>query len=423
MLRWFGLVAAVGAVGCTTEEPVPPPPPPCYAQAAEGPACPALGGACERLAEAGPAIGEATPIVPSTMMPDGVVSQVSHNNLDIVWHRGRLFFAFRTAPTHFAGESTVLYVVSTVDQEHWTFETSFALGTDLREPRFVVVGDRLFLYFAVLGQNPFTFEPQGTRVSEQLGGCQWTASELVEPVAGEPDFIPWRSRVIDGQTELIGYTGGADIYDVTGEAAIDVHWLTTADGRTFEPVLPGQSVVLHGGSSETDFARLDDGSLVAVSRNEAGDELGFGSKICTAEAGALGDWECVADPKKYDSPLVIEHGGEVWLIGRRNLTADGNYDLGHDQDPPETQALDYQLAYWTAPKRCSLWHVDPATRAVEFVLDLPSKGDTCFASAIDLGDDHFLVYNYTSPVDGEDVNWSDGQYGPTSIYGIVLRLP
>jgi hypothetical protein len=418
MLRLRWACAATLLAGCAGEETAPP----CYEPAPEVPACPALGASCARLDDDGPALGEPSVVVPSGAMPPEVISQGAHNNLDIVWHQGRLFFAFRTAPNHFAAEETVLYVVSTTDEKTWTFETSFALGTDLREPRFLVVGDRLFLYFAVLGSNLLAFEPQGTRVSEQLGGCQWTAPEAIEPVPA-PDFIPWRGRVVDGEAQLIGYTGGAQIYDVTGQAALDVHWLRTSDGRSFEPVVGNDGVVLHGGSSETDLALLDDGGLVAVSRNEAGDDLGFGSKICTAEPGALGDWGCTADPKKYDSPLVFRHEDDVWLIGRRNLTADGHYDLGHDDDPPETQALDYQLAYWNAPKRCSLWSVDPATRAVAHALDLPSRGDTCFASAVDLGDDHWLVYNYSSPIEGEDLNWNDGQFGLTHVYRTVLRLP
>ena len=73
--------------------------------------------------------------------------------LDIVLHDCRLFFAFRTAPSHFASPDTVLYVISTDDpaQKSWTFERRFYLGTDLREPRFLSWNGRLFLYFAVLG--------------------------------------------------------------------------------------------------------------------------------------------------------------------------------------------------------------------------------------------------------------------------------
>src|SRR5262245_10611496 len=104
--------------------------------------CPALGSACQAAVGVVPAITEPTVVAPSAAMPDGVVSQVSHNNLDIVWFRGRLFFAFRTAPTHFASRDVVMYIVSTADQQEWVLETKFVMKTDLREPRFLVDGDR-----------------------------------------------------------------------------------------------------------------------------------------------------------------------------------------------------------------------------------------------------------------------------------------
>lgn len=351
-------------------------------------------------------------------MPRAVVSQTAHNNLDIVWHDGRLFFAFRTAPSHFASELVTLYVVSTTDQQAWRFEGSFQLGKDLREPRLLSVGGRLFLYFAVLSEIPLTFVPERTVVSEWLGTERWTPVEDIF----EPGFIPWRARTVDGVGHVIGYVGGESIYE-NEQGGVRVHWLTTTDGRTFAPYVPGQPVVLEGGSSETDLAFLDDGGIVAVSRNEAGDELGWGSKICRAPAGALGQWECVADPKKYDSPVVFRNGSEVYLIGRRQVANDGKYDLGNRDKPASELSIDFQKEYWTTPKRCSLWKIDPASLSVSFVLDLPSSGDTCFASVVPLGSGRHLVYNYTSDPSKPDMPWLEGQGGPTEIYSLTLALP
>lgn len=60
--------------------------------------------------------------------------------------------------------------MSSTDEQHWRFETSFATGSDLREPRFLSLGTRLFLYLSRLGSDPFAFEPQGFSVSELDGG-------------------------------------------------------------------------------------------------------------------------------------------------------------------------------------------------------------------------------------------------------------
>ena len=385
----------------------------------DGPPCPSLGAACAASPGAVPAITDPVIVAPSAALPREVESQLAHNNLDIAWHRGRLFFAFRTAPYHFASRDTRLYVVSTADHEHWTFETSFAMGTDLREPRFLAIGDRLYLYFAVLGDYLAEFEPQYTMVSEQLGPAEWGAPDRVL----EDGFIPWRTKSISGVPSLIGYTGGENIYAPDGES-VRVSWLTTANARDFAPAMAGRAVVLEGGASETDLVRLDDGSVIAVSRNELGDELGWGSKICRADAATPGDWTCAGDPKKYDSPLVFRHGDDVYLIGRRNVTETGNYDLMRRELPREDQASVYELEYWMTPKRCALWRVEPTTLAVSHVLDFPSSGDTCFAGLVALGDGRYLVYDYSSPLDDDvDRSWMAGQFGPTSIHWFTLTLP
>ena len=57
------------------------------------------------------------------------------------------------------------------------------------------------------------------------------------------------------------------------------------------------------------------------------------------------------------------------------------------------------------------------------MLDLPSRGDTCFAS-VDRIDDHRLaLYNYSSLVTGADWVWNQGQTHPTFIYRMVLTFP
>jgi len=365
-----------------------------------------------------PTLSEPVIVVPSDGLPAGVELQNANNNLDVVAHDDRIFLAFRTAPSHFAGRRATLYVVSTADQETWEFEATFHLEKDLREPRLLSWNGRLFLYFAVLGSNPLNFEPGVMMFSERTAPGEWTEPEEFY----EEGFIAWRTKTINGTPYMLAYVGGEGIYDVDPEP-MRVHWLTTSDGANWEPVVPAQPVVLEGGCSETDFVFLDDGTLIAVCRNEMGDESGWGAKICRAEAETLGDWQCVGDTRKYDSPLMFRHGDEVYLIGRRNLNDSGDYDLGFDDLNTTLQHLLYELDYWIHPKRTSLWHVDPQTLEVEFVLDLPSRGDTCFPGLIELDADRFLVYNYTSPLDGPDTIWVLGQLGPTQILRQEISFP
>ena len=379
-----------------------------------------------------PTLSKLEPIVPFPMgTPNGMTIQAANNNLDVIVHDGRTFLAWRTAPTHFASLDTELHVVSE-GPEGFRFEGTFALGTDLREPRFLEIAGKLVLYFAVLGKDSQKFEPQGMKITEYQAPGVWTSPEW----GYEPGFIPWRARVFDGKAYLIGYIGGDNIYDKSGKP-IEIHFLTTKDGHTFAPVIPGKPIVQTGGGSETDFTFLGDGSLVAVTRNEAGDAaFGFGSKICRAQPSDLSAWKCKTDPKKYDSPLVFRHGEEVYLVGRRNMTESGNYDLGASDLSYLEQQQKYEVDYSFNPKRCSLWKVDPDALTVSFVLDFPSRGDTCFASelASSKNPDEVMIYNYSNFLDGDydckswpaecaAIDWFVGQGRPTMIYRVGLTFP
>jgi len=364
-----------------------------------------------------PQISDLRQVIPSDGLPPEVVLQDANNNLDIQEHDGRLFLAFRTAPTHFASEETELYVVSSVDEEDWRFEGRFWLGTDLREPQLVSWEGTLHLFFAVLGTDPLAFEPGGSRHAIWRGPGDWTAPEVVFDV----DFIPWRIKPIDGRLSLVGYTGGAMVYDPESDEAIEVFWRASDDGLSWEAAHAGAEVVHRGGASETDLVVREDGSVVAVMRNEAGDEDGFGSKICRAEPDAPGDWRCEPDPRKYDSPLLFSAEDRVWLVARRNLTESGHYDLQMDHLDHRTQFFTYQIDYWQQPKRCALWEVDPEALSVSWVLDLPSRGDTCFPELVER-DGERILYNYSSDPDGADLSWLDGQMAPTMIYRQTLSF-
>lgn len=357
-------------------------------------------------------------VIPSDGLPPETTPLVSNNNLDVVRHGGRVYLAWRTAPDHFASERTVMYVVSSDDERSWRFETRLQASTDLREPRFLSLNGSLFLYVARLGTNALSFDPQGISVTERRPDGTWTSLENIY----RPGFILWRARTQRGTPYITGYFGGEHIYRFD-DLPLDIELLTTADGRNLVPVDPTRAVVSRGGGSETDFALGDDGSLFGVIRNEAGDETGFGSKVCRAPAGHLAEWTCRHDVRKYDSPLMFWYDGEAYLIGRRNVTDTGAYDLERRDLSQLRQALMYEIAFSNAPKRCALWRYDQATDRIVYMLDLPSRGDTCFASALEgSAPGEFYVYNYSSDVDGPDVNWNVGQVNPTYIYRSVLRF-
>jgi hypothetical protein len=381
--------------------------------------------------QAPPTLGEPELVVPGDALPEGLEPQDSNNNLDVVDHDGALFLAFRTAPTHFASASTELHLLrSDDDGASWTREATFAQGTDLREPRFLSWQGALHLYYAVLGDDPTDFEPQGTERSRRGADGSWSTPGP----AFDGDFVPWRARAVGDRAEIVGYTGGSAVYDFDALPAIELRWLASHDGEDWSAAHGEDPVVRVGGGSEADIAHLADGRVVAVVRNEAGDAEGWGSDVCRGEASAPADWTCARDPKKYDSPLLFVQedpdGRErVWLVGRRHLSETGNYDLSADGVDLSglshaSATLENQVAYWNEAKRCSLWEVEPDALTVRFVLDLPSAGDTCFPSARRLDATTWELWNYSSAWwEDEDRTWLEGQLGETFIYRVALVFP
>ncbi len=113
----------------------------------------------------------------------------------------------------------------------------------------------------------------------------------------------------------------------------------------------------------------------------------------------------------------------TYLVARRNVTETGNYDLFQRNLSLTAQEAAYELEYKGKPKRCSLWRFVRGEDRIAFVLDLPSKGDTCFPGVIaGQSSNEFVVYNYTSDPNGADFSWGLGQGSPTMIYRHVLRF-
>ncbi|MCG8671579.1 MAG: hypothetical protein MI867_19390 [Pseudomonadales bacterium] len=362
-------------------------------------------------------LGQPVNIIPNPELPDQAQVDTSNNNLDVVMHNGELYFAWRTSTSHFASANTLLQVMRQTQSGEWVYEHSIFTGRDLREPRFLSLNGELFLYFAELGINPIAFQPGKTLFTRMDSQGQWQDTQVLF----DDGFIPWRINFVDDQPIMIGYKGGETIYE-TDQSELSLMLLTTADGIQWQPAFNDDGVVLRSGLSETDFV-ITDQYLVAVGRNEAGDADGWGSKVCRAPLDNLSQWHCMPDRRKYDSPLVLEQNGEVYLVARRQLMYGGNYDLRWRNLSFQFQNILYQAFYWLSPKRCSVWRVDVNELAVDWLEDLPSAGDTCFPSAIRQSDGSFDIYNYSSDYNsGSRWSWLKGQVSPTHIYKINLKL-
>lgn len=363
-------------------------------------------------------LGDVEFIVPSAKLPSEIKVNTSNNNLDVIKHNGEIFLAWRTSKNHFASDETVMYVVRKKEgDDQWVYETEIHTGKDLREPRFLVLDKELYLYFAELGTSATAFEPGRTLMKKRNVNGEWEALEELFT----DGFIPWRINQWQGKPLMIGYRGGENIYQANA-LPLNLYILSTEDGRNWNPIFSESGVVLNSGVSETDFV-FDDEGIIAVGRNEAGDKDGWGSKICRAYFSDLSDWHCNVDRRKYDSPLMLKNKTGTYLVARRQVAFDGNFDLEWRILPSLLENLANAALYWWTPKRCSVWSVDAKALTVTWLKDLPSAGDTCFPSALAQEDGSFDIYNYTSDYERfADSAWLRGQLNDTFIYKINLQL-
>ena len=340
-------------------------------------------------------------VIPSNRLPELSAPLQSNNNVDIELFDGRIYMGWRTAPTHFASTDSRMEMMSSDDGgASWRHEATFALDTDVREPRFHQINNQLFFSFFEAGINPIAFEPKAIWRTQLAEDGQWAPLEE----ESRNGSIVWDVKNRSGMLWRTLYLG--DHYSTSDLGGISVRFERSTDGLTWDPV-SGDGEVIFGGVSEVAFEFLENGDLIAIGRVEDKDDRGMGSLVCTAPSTSPGEWNCAekSDPERYDSPELFRYGNRVFLVARR----DPNGTFGPEGD---------FLAYSTRAKRTAVYEVDVEQKTVEHIMDIPGVGDTAFPAVRRLDDHRFLVANYTSPLENPDINWLDAQVSDkgTGIY-------
>jgi hypothetical protein len=356
------------------------------------------------------AVSEPSPLVPGPGLPAELVLGAANNNLDVARLGDRFFLGFRSAPHHFASDDARMLVLSSADRLSWRLEATFDLDRrDLREPRFLVLGERLLFYFFEAEDDPLGFAPIGIRVAERRPDGTWTDSRRIF----DDGHVVWRAKARGGRAWMSVYDGRR-LYDDLGQAG-GVRLLVSDDGIAWRSLSGEESVVPDPGASECAFEFDRAGNLVALVRVEA-----RGAMVCTAPASRLERWDCEPTGFRHDSPILFRQGDAFYAVARRNLA--GAFGPEPGQEVGALRQLFYLLRYSASRKRTALYRVLPEERRTLPVLDLPGRGDTAFAGVVPLGDGRWWVVNYTSHLDGPDWPWIGGQLVGTVIYGVELEL-
>ena len=343
-------------------------------------------------------------VIPSENLPKNIDIQNSNNNLDFIFYEKKYYLAFRTAPTHFASKKTKIYVISSEDLKKWDYETEFHLNNDLREPRFAAYKGKLFLYFFEGGKKFWKFEPQNLYFSyKEKDSETWTQHHKTSL----DGYVPWRLRVHKGLLYLSAYYGK----NAYNKKAVDLRLFTSEDGQNFKAISEKPQILHEKGIGEGEFIFDAEGNIWGVARSEFD-----GSHTFFASKDSIHQWKVKNSPIKYDSSLMFEDNGNIFLIARRNLDGDGEYVRKTGRDRLNL------LCYSFTKKKTAIFMLEKETMSWQHIRDFASTGDTAFPALVQKENGTYILLNYSSDIDKKDKNWIKGQLGKTYIYMTEMEV-
>jgi hypothetical protein len=314
-----------------------------------------------------------------------VVDDGTHNsNTDLIAWRGDLLLVHASSPWHLGSTRSRLLVKRSADGRRWeTLATLQIPGRDVRDPKLVEIGGRIFLY--ALPNDGLYATPAGTVLSTSDDGVAWTPFEPVGPAG----WLFWRPKTRDGAAWYVPaywHEHGASIL------------LRSEDGRSWTQV----SEIHRGdGNDETAIEFLPDGRMLATARLEVTPDSLLGnagaSTLIAVASPPYERWTTVhSRVTRLDGPVLFAHAGHVFAVARHQPGPRG----------PLTR-----LGSSLSRKRTALYRVEP-DRLV-YLSDLPSAGDTSYAGAV-LREGALWIDYYTSRID-RDYPWLLGMFRPTAI--------
>ena len=348
-------------------------------------------------------------VIPNIEFSTEINALKSNNNVALEFFENRIFIAFRSSSSHFAGSSTKMIVLSSNDGEIWEKEDVIEINTDIREPLFGKINNNLMFYYFKAGISSMDFEPTYVYMKERMKLGKWSIEQQVSYVRSR---VFWSMKNRNNKIYVSSYEG--EHYKIFGKSDITVRLLESIDGINFNEI--SKISQYNGGVSEVAFEFDENGNFWAISRNEDGDKSGFGYHLIFANNKDISKWDILNHSKKiYMSPRMFRHGKDIYLIARRNK---GWLAFGFMPTifPLSIQRIFNWLKYTTSAKTTSLYKINKESKAIEYIFDLPGSGDTAFPAIRRLDANSFLIANYTSDMKKQNRWWFWGQIKPTHIY-------
>lgn len=323
-----------------------------------------------------------------------VTGQHNSNTDLIYWNKTNLMYLIHDKrPFHFGSGDPRLILWSSTDAHNWEYLTNFSVeGNDIRDPKFAIIGDRLFLY--ALKNVGVIADPYQTIYTYTDDGITWTPFQEI----AQPGWLFWRPKTYDNITLYV-----PAYWHEHGQSIL----LNSTDGINWNIV-----ATIHVGEAndETAIEFLSDGRMICTGRLEGKADTLFGSSNASTfiaiSSYPYTDWtnKIKSRVTRLDGPVLFKYEEKIFAIGR-------------DQVGPRTYFT--ELGSIFSRKRTSVFVVNQ-TSGLTYLTDLPSGGDTSYAGVIMNGSELYVSY-YTSDIT-KDYSWILGMISDSDIRMARLNL-
>ncbi len=342
--------------------------------------------------------------------------ELHNENTEMIRLDDRILLAFRGGERGQIGSDRAVILVFESTDDGQTFEYISEVtmppegsdepgaGRDIRDPKFVKMGDKLFMY-SIARLPGFTyrdlFKDSWTVRAESVdGGRTWTKPVQTYVPEGPLRWGFWRftKRQYEEGGEsretlyATAYSDGDDhVAFFASEDGVDWQFVSYIIENNW-PDAPSEA--------ELNFFGDNDEIAVSVVRLDNQGNLEDGeSAICTSLA-PFADWEC---GRRVEQRL----GGPTWIVRR-----DGNeirnfiFARKHLECTFKRTAVYEIVGDLTDP--------DAPVQMCE-IQELRSSGDTAYTALVPITDDRWLLSWYSTPPERE-LAWLEGQFEPSDIW-------
>lgn len=315
-----------------------------------------------------------------------------HNsNTDMIYCNGTFYLVHQNSIFHLGSGLSKLIIWNSTDARTWQKIKVIATGEDIRDPKFAIIGSRLYLY--VLKNYGLIAEPSVTFFSyTNDNGTTWADLKPMQPTG----WLFWRPKTRDNITWYV-----PAYWHEHGRSVL----LNSTDGENWTIV----SQIWQGElNDETAIEFLPDGRLLATARLEGyiqflqGDNLA--STLIAVSAAPFESWNYTKSSlARLDGPYLFSFDNKTFAVARFQ---------------PDLDVLLYQQGSFFSRKRTALYLI--TEQGLIRLSDLPSAGDTSYAGVVIRGDEAYISY-YSSPI-LQDFPWVLGVLSRSAIYIVKVNL-